>query len=130
MSFVTRRFGAWKQKRCIEQLEASAPIPFVSLSLDEKHLNWATEHSGSWVSYKAIKRIFVCPIGIGLFYDGSVVAIPRDPMASDAAFLEVLRFLLGKVDEDAQVLSLQDKSIQQLVSIKQPVGDREGPWNR
>jgi hypothetical protein len=128
VSFVTRQLGAWKQKRCIEQLEVSAPIPAVSLTLDDKQFNWAMEHSESWVSYGAIRRIFVCPIGIGLIYDGSVVAIPRDAIGGDAAFLELLKFLLGKVDEDARTLSLQDKFIQQLLSIKRPVGNRAGPW--
>lgn len=118
VSFLTRRFGAWKQKRCIEELELSAPFPTVVLTLDDKRLEWTTEHSGSWVSYDAIRRIFVCPIGICLIYGGSVVAIPRDAIGGDAAFLELLKFLLGKVDEEAHALSVEDKFVRQLVRAR------------
>ena len=101
------------------------PIPRVSLTLDDRQLNWATARTGSWVRYDAIKRIFVCPIGIGLIYDGAIVAIPREAIGGDAAFLDLLKFLLGKVDEEAQTLSLQDKFIQQLISIDQTDSDRK-----
>lgn len=122
---LTAAFILWlrgRGKRQLRRLESEFPHPPVRFAATEERLEWENAHSGSWLDYSTIDRVFATPNALGVMHNGAIVPIPRD--AFDSRIGEFLRFLLDRIPETARKNSLEDKGVRDLIAAGSPEGGR------
>lgn len=105
----------WNQRRCTERLEKIAPHTEVALKVDEQQISWTTQHTGSWIQYPAIERLFLAPNALGIIYNGTISYLPIAVIGGEEDLKSLVTFIAQQISDEARDLSLQETSLKELI---------------
>jgi len=103
-------------KRRIRWLEDEFPYTPLLFTATDNRLKWESEHSGAWLDYAKIDRLFATPATVGVMYDGTIVPVPRNAFADESEFTAFLQFVFERLSDEARNKSLENKGIRDLMA--------------
>jgi len=112
-------FAVWLRSginRRIRWLESEFPYAPMLFTATDNRLKWESEHSGAWLDYSKIDRLFATPDMVGVIYDGTIVPVPRNAFADETEFAAFLQFVLARVSDQARKKSLENKGVRDLMA--------------
>lgn len=103
-------------KRRIQWLESEFPYAPLLFTATDDRLTWEGEHSGAWLDYAKIDRLFATPAMVGVMYDGTIVPVPRNAFADESEFAAFLQFVLARLSYEARKKSMENNGVRDLMA--------------